>query len=136
MPFDPELEQYINVFLLQSKFCTLVAKPDAKYNLPAGFSILSEQAECTSAILENRVTGILSKYQQLIEYIHISDQFSGTVQQDDNNMSNHYNCRPVIMVGLNLPKNGDLELIQPVLMLILYLMERLKFFRLSKDVRR
>lgn len=112
----------------------MVTKPETRYNVPAGFSILSEQPECTSAILENRVTSTLTKYQQLIEYIHISDQFCGTIQQDDNNVWNHYNCRPVIMVGLNLPKNSDLETIQPVLMLILYLMERLKFFRLSREV--
>lgn len=128
---------FTNIFLfisLQSKYCTLVSKPE-RYNVPAGFSVLSEIPEATSAILENRIITALSRYQQFIDYIHISDQYSGPIQQEDANNLKQPETKPVLMVGFNLPKNGDMESVKPLLILVFYLMERLKVYRLSKEVR-
>lgn len=102
--------------------------------MPTGFSVLSEIPEATSAILENRVITALSKYQQYIDYIHISDQFSGPVQQEDANNLKQPETKPVLMAGFNLPKDGDMETVKPLLILIFYLMERLKVQRISKEV--
>lgn len=102
--------------------------------MPAGFSVLSEIPEATSAILENRVLTALSKYQPYIDYIHISDQFSGPIQQDETNILKQPETKPVLMAGFNLPKDGDMETVKPLLILIFYLMERLKVQRLSKEV--
>lgn len=38
------------------------------------------------------------------------------------------------MAGFNLPKDGDMESVKPLLILIFYLMERLKVQRISKEV--
>ncbi|XP_061389328.1 PAT complex subunit CCDC47 [Musca vetustissima] len=116
-----------------SKYCTLVSKPETRYNVPAGFSVLSEIPEATSAILENRIITALSRYQQYIDYIHISDQYSGPVQVEDANNLKQPETKPVLMAGFNLPKNGDMEAVKPLLILIFYLMERLKGYRLSKE---
>ncbi|KAI8121910.1 hypothetical protein FF38_09649 [Lucilia cuprina] len=116
-----------------SKYCTLVSKPETRYNVPTGFSVLSEIPEATSAILENRVITALSKYQQFIDYIHISDQFSGPIQQDETNVLKQPETKPVLMAGFNLPKDGDMESVKPLLILIFYLMERLKVQRISKE---
>ncbi|GBP95490.1 Coiled-coil domain-containing protein 47 [Eumeta japonica] len=95
-----------NTYAFQNKYCTLVSKPETRYNVPHGFSVLSEIPEATSAILENRVITALSKYQQYIDYIHISDQFSGVIQQDEANSLKQPETKPVLMAGFNLPKDG------------------------------
>lgn len=49
-----------------------------KFGLPTGFYVMSEIAEATSAILDTRVLQAFTKYNQYIDYIHISDQYSGS----------------------------------------------------------
>lgn len=121
-----------------SKFCTLVHKPEEKYNVPIGFSVLSEIPEATSTILDSRLLTALNKYGQFIDYIHISDQFSGPIQQEDPNLLKQPEVKKMLMAGFNLPndisnKNCDMESIKPLLILVFYIMERLKRYRLSKE---
>lgn len=120
---------------MQSKYCTQVSKPEIRYNVPNGLSVLSEIPEATSAILENRVIITLTKYQQYIDYLHISDQFSGPVQQEDANTLKQPDTKPILWAGFNLPREGNMEAVKPLLVLIFYLMERLKTYRMSKEVR-
>lgn len=121
-------------FLLQTKFCSLVAKPEDRYNVPSGFGVLSEIPEATSAILESRVITALNKYQSYIDYLHISDQFSGPVQQEEGSTLKQPETKAVLLAGFNLPKHAEMETIKPLLLLIFYLMERLKTYRMSKEV--
>lgn len=119
---------------LQTKFCSLVAKPEDRYNVPSGFGVLSEIPEATSAILESRVITALNKYQSYIDYLHISDQFSGPVQQEEGSTLKQPETKAVLLAGFNLPKHAEMETIKPLLLLIFYLMERLKTYRMSKEV--
>lgn len=121
---------------MQTKFCSLVAKPEDRYNVPSGFGVLSEIPEATSAILESRVITALNKYQSYIDYLHISDQFSGPVQQEEGSTLKQAETKPVLLAGFNLPKHAEMETIKPLLLLIFYLMERLKNYRMSKEVRK
>lgn len=57
-------------------------RPGEKFGLPSGFYVMSEIAEAASAILDTRVLQAFSKFAQYIDYIHISDQFSGPKQQE------------------------------------------------------
>lgn len=57
-------------------------RPGDKFNLPSGFYVMSEISEATSAILDTRVLQAFNKYAQYIDYIHISDQYSGPKQQE------------------------------------------------------
>lgn len=116
-----------------NKYCILVNKPEDRFNLPSGFSVLSEIPEATSALLESRVVAVLSKYQNFIDYIHISDQFSGPIQQDDPNNLKQPEVKRMLMAGFNLPKNCDMESVKPLLVLVFYIMEKLRSYRLSKD---
>lgn len=119
---------------MQTKFCSLVAKPEDRYNVPSGFGVLSEIPEATSAILESRVITALNKYQSYIDYLHISDQFSGPVQQEEGSTLKQAETKAVLLAGFNLPKHAEMETIKPLLLLIFYLMERLKTYRMSKEV--
>lgn len=102
--------------------------------MPNGYSVLSEIPEATSAMLETRVIAALNKYQNYIDYIHISDQFSGQVQQDDPNNLRQPEVKRMLMVGFNLPNKCDMEAVKPLMILVFYILERLKCFRMSKDV--
>lgn len=57
-------------------------RPGEKFGLPSGFYVMSEIAEAASAILDTRVLQAFSKFSQYIDYIHVSDQFSGPKQQE------------------------------------------------------
>lgn len=102
--------------------------------MPSGFGVLSEIPEATSAILESRVITALNKYQSYIDYLHISDQFSGPVQQEEGSTLKQAETKAVLLAGFNLPKHAEMETIKPLLLLIFYLMERLKTYRMSKEV--
>lgn len=59
-------------------------KSGEKFNIPSSFNVMSEIAESTSAMLDSKVTAVLNKYTDLVDYIHISDQYSGIKQPEDN----------------------------------------------------
>lgn len=115
-----------------SKFCTLVNKTEEKYNIP-GYSLLSEIAEASSSILDSRLIAALNKYSHLIEYIYASDQYSGPVQQEDPNTLKQPEVKRILHCGFNIPPKIEMEELKPLLVLVLYLMERIRRFRLSKE---
>lgn len=115
-----------------SKFCTLVNKSEEKYNMP-GYSLLSEIAEASSSLLDSRLIAALNKYSHLIDYIHVSDQYSGQIQQEDPNTLKQPEVKRILYCGFNMPAKIDMEEMKPLLVLVLYLMERIKRFRLSKE---
>lgn len=85
-------------------------------------------------MLDSRVLAALNKYGNYIDYIHISDQFCGPVQQEDPNNIKQPDVKKMLMAGFNLPKNCNMESVKPLLVLVFYIMERLKRYRLSKEV--
>lgn len=58
-------------------------KPGEKFNIPSSFLVMSEIAEATSAVLDSKMVAILNKYTDLVDYVHISDQYSGPKQTED-----------------------------------------------------
>lgn len=94
---------------------------------------MSEIPEATFSVLDTRVIAALDKYGHLIDYIHISDQFSGPIQQDDPNQLKQPDVKRILYCGFNLPQNADIESTKPLLILVFYIMERLKRFHLSKE---
>ena len=95
--------------------------------------MLSEIPEGSSAVLDSRVIAALNKYTNFIDFIHISDQYCGVIQQEDANALKQPEVKRMLIAGFNLPQNVDMEQFKPMLVLIFYIMERLKRFRLSKE---
>lgn len=118
----------------QNKYCILVNSPESKYNVPSGFSVLSEIPEASSAMLDSRVLAILTKYGHLIDYIYISDQHTGAIQQEDTNAALKMpDVKKQLLIGFNLPKANDMESAKPLLVLVFYLLEKIRRYRLSKE---
>ncbi|XP_012273888.1 coiled-coil domain-containing protein 47 isoform X2 [Orussus abietinus] len=114
-------------------------RPGEKLGLPAGFNVMSEIAEVTSAILDTRVLQAFAKYAPYIDYIHISDQYSGAKQQEDSGQLTMPEVKRVLLVGLNISIKGRLpnpesqEKMRPLLQLTFYLVDKLGRFKLSKE---
>lgn len=70
---------YVSHF--QSLFCG-ERKGGDKLDLPSSFSVMSEIGEVSLAMLDSKVTAIINRYPDLIDYIHFSDQYSGPKQQE------------------------------------------------------
>lgn len=100
-----------------------VAKADEKYALPPGFVVLSELAEASSAILDAKVVAMLHKYQNVIESIHISDQFTGNVvppEQTEASMKPP-ETKKMIIVSFFISEKTAMEDFRPLLQLVIYL---------------
>lgn len=53
-----------------------------KFGLPSNFGLYAEIAESISSLLDPTTVQFLSKYEKYIDYIHISDQYSGAKLQE------------------------------------------------------
>ncbi|XP_031619330.1 coiled-coil domain-containing protein 47 [Contarinia nasturtii] len=117
-----------------SKFCILVNNPETKYNVPTGMSVLSEIPEASSAMLDSRVTAMMSKYGHLIDYIYVSDQYNGVISQEDQSQQLKMpDVKKQLSLGFNLPNANDMESTKPLMVLVFYLLEKIKRYRLSKE---
>jgi len=72
--------------------------------VPSGFNVLSELPEATAAMLDSRIITALAKFSNLIDYIHISDQYTGSIQQDNPTTLKQPEVKRMLMTGFNLPK--------------------------------
>lgn len=102
--------------------------------MPTGFSVLSEIPEASAAVLDSRVLAALTKFGHLIDYIYVTDQYNGAIQQEDTSASLKMpDVTKQLMLGFNLPKANDMESAKPLLVLVFYLLEKIKRYRLSKE---
>ncbi|XP_017784971.1 PREDICTED: coiled-coil domain-containing protein 47 [Nicrophorus vespilloides] len=113
-------------------------KSGERYNIPSNFQVMSEILEATSAMLDSKVTAILNKYTDLVDYIHISDQYSGAKQTEDTGALKLPEVKKVLLFGFNMPVKGmspteAVEQLKPLMVLVFYCIEKVKRFRLSKE---
>lgn len=118
------------------QYCINVTKADEKYNLPTGFSVLSEIPEATAAMIDSRVIAVLNKYNQMIDCIHISDQYSGAVLQDQDTQQQMVKpeTKKMLIVTYFFSDKSDMEDLRQLMQLVIYLIEKLKRFKLSREV--
>ncbi|KAK9506244.1 hypothetical protein O3M35_008214 [Rhynocoris fuscipes] len=113
-------------------------KSGEKLGLPSQFSVLSEIGEVSLAMLDSKVTAVLNRHTDLIDYIHFSDQFSGPKQQEETNLTKLPTTKKVLLFGFNIPIKGRsvqeaIEMTKPLMNLVFYCMEKVKRYRLSKE---
>ncbi|XP_018329713.1 coiled-coil domain-containing protein 47 [Agrilus planipennis] len=113
-------------------------RPGEKYNLPSSFQVMSEIHEATLAMLDSKVTAVLNKYADMIEYIHFSDQYTGVKQGDDSQNLKLPETQKVLLFGFNLPVKGvsvneAVERMKPLMTMVFYCIDKVKRYRLSKE---
>ncbi|XP_018575024.1 coiled-coil domain-containing protein 47 [Anoplophora glabripennis] len=120
-----------------SVFCP-ERKSGDKFNINAGFNVMSEIAEAASAMLDSKVIAVLNKFQEYVDYIHFSDQFSGLKQTEDSGTLKLPETEKVLMFGFNILLKGmtleeSMIKLQPLMNMVFYCMDKVKRFRLSKE---
>jgi len=145
-----------------SQFCVERKSAD-KRGLNANYQILSEFGEVSAALIDQRVIDFVDKFPDALDYIHISDQYTGTksqtgdsqsstnppantntgtaAQQQDALNTSERAVRRVLIVAFNLLPQPDRSLQVTLeslgndyLRLVLHLMDRVGTFHLpSKE---
>lgn len=113
-------------------------KPGEKYNIPSSFQVMSEIPE--GGILDSKITSVLNKYTELIDYIHFSDQYSGLKLTEETAPTKLPDTEKVLRFGFNIPIKGKpldeaMEHIKPLFIMVFYIIEKIKRYRLSKEIK-
>lgn len=109
-----------------------------KYNIPASFQLLSEIGEATSAVLDKKMCQALDRFEGQIEYIHISDQYSGAKNQYDDNQTKMPDVKPTMVFCFNVAgkgktKTSDMENMKPLMQLVFYCVDKVARMSMSKE---
>ncbi|XP_059155689.1 PAT complex subunit CCDC47-like [Physella acuta] len=115
-------------------------KSTEKYNIPSSYQLLSEIGEGTAAILDKKVCQLLTTYEGVIEYIHVSDQYSGAKLQDDSQTTKMPETKPCLIFCFTVPGKGstrasDMENLKPLMQLVFYCTDKVTRLQLSKEAR-
>lgn len=79
---------------------------------------------------------MLHKYSDIIESIHISDQFTGPqpAEQAEASMKPAETKKMITVSFFINEKTGNMEDFKPLVQLVIYLVDKLKRFKLSREV--
>lgn len=83
--------------------------------------MLSEIAEASSAFVDSRLTTILHKFENVIEYIHISDQFSGAQVEEGSQPTKLPETKKMLIVSFFINSDKTDQDLRPILQLVMYL---------------
>ncbi|EFO94401.1 CRE-CCDC-47 protein [Caenorhabditis remanei] len=105
-------------------------------NLPATWQLYADQNEVLFSILEPGVVSLLKKHEEAIEFIHISDQYTGPKPAEGESYTRLPDPQRFMFVSLNLKSLGqDEESATEILNLVFYLIDKVKKMKLSKDAK-
>lgn len=121
-------------------FCTQRRTIEKHAFLNDNFVLLNEIGDVTSLVFDNQLLGLLASSPELINFIHISDQFSGPKPgEQDAQPTKAPTVKRVLTLSFNCPKgigsSYDMEQMKELLSMSLSLAERVKRFKLKKDMK-
>jgi len=126
-------------------FCPEKRPAQEKYGLPSNSSyfIMSEIPEVTSAMLtDSKLMAMLSKYPDAIDSIHFSDQYTGVKPPEDQTPAELPEGKKVLIFTFNITGIRDkqsiddsAEAMKPLMLLVLYFIDKVKRFRLSREAK-
>ncbi|XP_065338890.1 PAT complex subunit CCDC47 [Cloeon dipterum] len=106
------------------------------------FSLMNEIGEVSAALIDRRMIDALNKYSDLIDCIHVSDQFTGQKQPQEETGTATKLPEPakVLICTFNLPTKQRTpqeaaDTARPLMQLVFYLLERVRRFRLGKEAK-
>lgn len=105
-------------------------------NLPGNWQLYADQNEVVYSVLEPGVVSLLRKHEEAIEFIHISDQFTGPKPAEGETYTRLPEPQRYMFVALNLKKLGeDEDAINEIFNLVFYLIDKVKKMKLSRDAK-
>lgn len=110
-----------------------------KFSLGSQFVLMNELGEVSLMVLgDPKVTAVLNKYSNMIDFFHFSDQYSGPKQPEDTQPTKLPEVRKALVFGFNFPGRGNpsvdaIESMKPLLQLVFHMTDKLRRFKLSKE---
>ncbi|XP_038222531.1 coiled-coil domain-containing protein 47 [Zerene cesonia] len=115
-----------------SMFCP-ERRPGDKHGLPSSMCVMSECAEATGALLDSRALAALERYHKHVQFVHVSDKYCGPKQMEETTVTKPPDTEKVMLVSLALGPDGGGEEVRPLLLLVFYLLDKIKRLHLSKE---
>ncbi|OQV25343.1 Coiled-coil domain-containing protein 47 [Hypsibius exemplaris] len=116
-------------------------KSGDRFGLPSSMNVLAELGESVAAILDQKVLSVLDKYENEVDYLFFSDQYLPKVDetQKDKQLKRPEPAK-ILQFCFNLPKdvgspNDAMERMHPLLLLSLYLVDKVHRYRLSREAK-
>merc|ERR1712018_706244 len=114
-----------------------------KFGLPNTYFVMSEIPEVSMALMsDSKLLAMLNKNPDAIDSIHFSDQYSGPKPMDDQPQQDLPESRKALIftfniTGTNSKKSIDdsVEDLKPLMLLVLYFIDKIKRFRLSSEAK-
>lgn len=107
-----------------------------QFNLPASWQLYADQNEVVFSILEPGVVSLLKKYETAIEFIHISDQFTGPKPAEGESYTRLPEPQRYMFVTLNMKALGqNEETVAEILNFVFYLIDKVRKMKLSKEAK-
>jgi hypothetical protein len=108
-------------------------KNSDKFALPQNFVVFAEIAETIPSFIDANTLQFIKKYEKYIEYIHISDQYSGPRPQEEN-YSRLPETSPTIFFSFFLVGDEEAENVYKALLNFSFLIiERVRRYRLTRE---
>lgn len=102
-----------------------------KIQLPASFCVYAEIAETVPAIIDATTIQFIKKFERLVDYIHLTDQYSGPKQQDEQlNKLPETSSTLIFNYLMGEPDESTQELL---LNFVFYILDKVRHYRLSKE---
>lgn len=116
-------------------------KSAERFGLP-DYCILSEIGEVADFVLSTQICNILKKYENCFESLHFSDQFVGPKKDEIEEEGSTKLRKPkkVLLFEFKIPgcgrtKASDMGATEPLVKMVLFLIDRIKAFKLSQQAR-
>merc|ERR1712038_777608 len=126
-------------------FCPEKKPAQEKYGLApnSSFFIMSEIPEVTTSMLgDSKMLAMINKYPDAIDSIHFSDQYTGPKAADDQGPAELPEGKKVLIFTFNISGLKDkmsiddsVETMKPLMLLVLYFIDKVKRFRLSREAK-
>jgi len=122
-----------------SLFCGDRLRSSEKFGFSPTMVMLSEvPSELASTILDQKVLKVLKENEHLLDYLHISDQFSGLKPQDqEEQVVEPPKVKRVLNIALKIPSgcatNDEMEKLLPLFKLAVFLVDKVSKLRLSRE---
>lgn len=128
--------KYFKEMLDLNSFASERKQAAQQFNLPASWQVYADQNEVVFSILDPGVVSLLKKHEDAIEFIHISDQFTGPKPAEGESYTRLPEAQRYMFVSLNLQYLGqDEESVMEILNLVFYLIDKARKMKLSKDAK-
>ncbi|XP_071802914.1 PAT complex subunit CCDC47-like [Asterias amurensis] len=123
-----------------SQFCQDKRSGD-KYGMSSSNVVLAESAEVIQGVMDGKITSCLAQYEELFEYLHFSDQFSGPKPNTDEEQPTKMpETKKVLIFCFKVPggprcSKADMEGMLPMMKLVMYCIEKVKRYKLSREAK-